>query len=152
MTRVYVASSWRNQRYPAVLERLRAEDIPHYDFRQPEPGNYGFTWASVWTAIGGEGAGPNDWQTARGDRVVEMLRHPIAADGFRLDYSALLDSRAGLLVMPCGRSAHLELGFLAGRGKRTVVLLDEESEAELMWKIADLVTPSLDEAVEFLKR
>lgn len=150
MTRVYVASSWRNTRYPSVLERLRAEDIPHYDFRQPVPGNYGFKWSDVSAALGGEGDA-NDWQKARGERIVEMLRHPIAADGFRHDYSALLDASAGLLVMPAGRSAHLELGWLAGRGKPTVVLLDEESEAELMWKLADLVTTSLDEAVEFLK-
>jgi hypothetical protein len=152
MTRVYVASSWRNARYPFVLERLVAEDIPHYDFRQPAPGNFGFKWSDVWRAINGEGMGPNDWAKARGDHIVEMLRHPIAADGFHHDYRALLDASACLMVMPCGRSAHLELGWCIGQRIPSIVLLDEESEAELMWKLADLVTVSLDEAVEFLKR
>lgn len=81
-----------------------------------------------------------------------MLAHPIAVDGFHHDYSALLNASACLMVMPCGRSAHLELGYAIGTRKPSVVLLDQESEAELMWKLADLVTVSLDEAVEFLKR
>lgn len=149
---VYVASSWRNVRYPLVLERLRTEDIPYYDFRHPRPGNNGFAWTDVWKDIAAEGDGANDWRTARGDLVVEMLKHPIAVDGFHHDFSALLDASACLLVMPCGRSAHLELGYAIGRRVPSVVLLDEQSEAELMWKLADLVTTSLDEAVEFLKR
>ena len=149
--RVYVASSWRNTRYPTVLERLRAEDIPHYDFRNPGPGNDGFRWSDVSRALYGEESA-NDWQKAKAERIVEMLRHPIAARGFWHDFSAITDASAGLLVMPAGRSAHIEIGYIAGRGRPTCVLLDDESEAELMWKLTDLVTTSLDEAVEFLKR
>ncbi|HEV8656930.1 MAG TPA: hypothetical protein VGR85_15600 [Candidatus Limnocylindria bacterium] len=152
MTRVYVASSWRNPRYEGVIERLRAEDIPHYDFKQPRPGIGGFAWTDVWKDIAADGQGANDWQKAKGEQVVEMLKHPIAVYGFHHEYSALLDSWACLLVMPCGRSAHLEMGYAIGSRKPSVVLLDTESEAELMWKMADLVTVSLDEAVEFLKR
>lgn len=149
---VYVASSWRNKRYESVLERLKAEDIPHYDFKQPRPGIGGFAWTDVWADIAGEGQGANDWQKAKGEQVVEMLKHPIAIDGFRHDWSALFNAQQCMLVMPCGRSAHLEMGYAIGKGKPSVILLDAESEAELMWKMADLVTVSLDEAVEFLKR
>lgn len=149
---VYVASSWRNLRYPEVLERLRAEDIPHYDFKQPRPGIGGFHWSDVWKDIAAEGDGANDWRTARGEDVLRMLNHPIAADGFHHDYSALFRAQQLLMVMPCGRSAHLEAGYAIGKGKPTVILLDTESEAELMWKLADFVTTSMDAVVEFLKR
>lgn len=153
MTRLYVASSWRNKRYPAVIERLRAEDIAHYDFRNPVSGNYGFSGSDVSQMLG---FGPDGWRQATPTQIGALLDHPYAVDGFFLDKRALDDASAVLMVMPCGRSAHLELGWCVGRDLPSVILLDEDSEsrteAELMWKIADLVTPSLDEAVEFLKR
>ncbi len=33
--KIYVASSWRNERQPAIIERLRAEGHNVYDFRKP---------------------------------------------------------------------------------------------------------------------
>ena len=41
------------------------------------------------------------------------------------DMAALRSADATVLVLPCGRSAHLELGWAAGSGQRTVVLLDD---------------------------
>ena len=57
---------------------------------------------------------------------------------------ALSASSACVLVMPCGRSAHLELGHANGAGKPTAILLSD-GEPELMYGMADLVTDSLDE-------
>ena len=56
-----------------------------------------------------------------------------------------------MLVLPCGRSAHTEAGWLAGKGKRTVVYIPEMQEAELMYMLFDLVTDNLDEVASFLK-
>jgi hypothetical protein len=145
---VYVASSWRNARYPEVVARLRAEGIEHYDFRNPEDGNHGFSGAQVSRELG---YGEDGWKNPQADAALLMLFHPLADEGFRLDHGALLRASAGLLVMPCGRSAHLELGYLAGRGKPTVVLLDDGSEIDLMWRLADCITYSLDEAVAFVR-
>jgi nucleoside 2-deoxyribosyltransferase len=41
-----------------------------------------------------------------------------------------------VLVLPCGRSAHLEAGYTAGQGKPVVILLDQTFEPELMYKMA----------------
>jgi hypothetical protein len=41
-----------------------------------------------------------------------------------------------VLVLPCGRSAHLEAGWAAGAGKFTVGLL-ADGEPDLMWKMLD---------------
>jgi nucleoside 2-deoxyribosyltransferase len=48
---------------------------------------------------------------------------------------ALEDCDACVLVMPCGRSAHLEAGFAIGAGKPTAILISE-GEPELMYKMA----------------
>lgn len=54
---------------------------------------------------------------------------------------------ACLLVLPCGRSAHAEAGWFAGAGKPVVARLPEPQEPELMYKLFNLVTDSLEETV-----
>lgn len=41
-----------------------------------------------------------------------------------------------VLVLPCGRSAHLEAGYAAGQGKRTIFMLSQDKfEPELMYRL-----------------
>lgn len=141
--RIYVASSWRNERQPEVVQALRGQGGEVYDFRAPDPeikGGGGFRWSAIDPAW-------KSWTSA--DYLVAM-KHRIAQRGFNLDMYALHNADATILVMPCGRSAHLELGYAVGRQQRTVVLLSEGCEPELMWKMADLITASLEEAIRFL--
>ena len=37
--KIYVASSWRNERHPGVVELLRIAGHEVYDFRNPEDGD-----------------------------------------------------------------------------------------------------------------
>lgn len=67
------------------------------------------------------------------------------------DIQALEWADTCVLVLPCGRSAHTEAGWLAGKGKRTIVYIPEMQEAELMYLLFDLVTDNLEEVVSFLK-
>ena len=67
------------------------------------------------------------------------------------DIQALEWADTCVMVLPCGRSAHTEAGWLAGKGKRTVVYIPEMQEAELMYLLFDLVTDNLEEVVSFLK-
>ena len=54
-----------------------------------------------------------------------------------------------VLVLPCGRSAHLEAGWFKGRGKRLIVLL-EDMEPELMALMADRLCLSIAEVLREL--
>jgi hypothetical protein len=54
------------------------------------------------------------------------------------------------VVMPCGRSAHLEAGWFVGQGRRLAVLLSGDEEPELMYRMAGLVTDDLDEVISWL--
>lgn len=58
-----------------------------------------------------------------------------------------------VLVMPCGRSAHLEAGWGTGHpDKKVAILLDvEKAEPELMYKQADLIAISFNELLAWLK-
>lgn len=139
--RVYVASSWRNTVQPSVVGRLRREGYDVYDFRHPVPGNDGFAWSQIdpvwreWL--------PYDFRAA--------LCHPLAVEGFGYDMDALRASDACVLVLPCGRSAHLELGYAVGAGKLTVIYQPIPQEPELMYKMCSRIAVTIDEVIEGLR-
>ena len=55
-----------------------------------------------------------------------------------------------VLVLPCGRSAHLEAGFFVGVDKKLIILLSD-GEPELMYSMADLICTSLGEVIVELR-
>lgn len=138
--RIYLASSWRNEQQPAVLEALTAAGHDVYDFRHPEPGKEGFGWKHATDT-------PQPWTN---EQFLEVLKHPVAEKGFRLDMRALICADAVVMLQKCGVSAALELGIAIGMGKLTVVQLAEVSQPELMVKAAWKLTTSTEETVKAL--
>lgn len=129
---IYVASSWRNgARQQAVVRALRDWGADVYDFRQPCYGALGFGWDRI----------DPKWKNWKAEQFIEALDHPLARDGFRVDMNALKAADLCVLVMPCGRSAHLELGYCVGSQKPTGILLTD-GEPELMYAMADFITTS----------
>ena len=63
---------------------------------------------------------------------------------------ALEWANACVLVLPCGRSAHTEAGWMAGRGKKVVVYIPKMEDPELMYKLFDKVAGTLDEVIKAL--
>jgi hypothetical protein len=142
MAKIYVASSWRNPYYPAVVERLRQEGHEVYDFRNPPHGGPGFHWTDI------DENAPR-WTFAE---YAEGLSHPLAERQFQADLDALAWADTCVLVLPCGRSAHTEAGYLAGSGRRVLVYIPEMIEPELMYKLFDTVVGSLDDLAAALSR
>lgn len=174
---VYVASSWRNPIQTVVCAALRSVGIDHYDFRNP-PNGTGFSWLEVKTevpSVACESCGGS--HTLRGERcgcgpgvrhVADCGRPPRTCPdcSFRAKGSdwedageylrmiaherALVAADAVVMVLPCGKSAHLELGWAVGRGKRTAILLDDPVEPELMYKMVDYLSLSLHDLLGWL--
>ena len=138
MAKVYVASSWRNPYFPDVVERLRRAGHEVYDFRNPPHGGAGFHWTDI------DENAPH-WTFAQ---YAEGLHHPLAERQFQADIDALTWADTCVLVLPSGRSAHTEAGYMAGSGKRVIVYIPEMVEPELMYKLFDGVVGSLDDLVK----
>ena len=138
--KIYVASSWRNQRQPEVVQTLRQAGHEVYDFKNPEINNHGFHWSEI----------DPQWLEWNGEKFRSALMHPIALSGFRKDHDAMYETDVFVMVLPCGRSAHLELGWATGRNKTTFILLDEYQEPELMYLEADYICLSIDEVIGIL--
>ena len=143
---IYVASSWRNPVQPQVVANLREAGFACYDFRHPRPDNTGFRWSEVAT--------PGiDWKQWSREDFRAALSHPIAEQGFAYDLEALRSCSTLLMVMPCGRSAHLELGYACGMGKPAIIYLPEgyDFEPELMYKAAEAICLTMAEVLQALR-
>lgn len=138
--KIYVASSWRNNFQPTVVNNLRLAGHEVYDFKDSE----GFHWTEVdsnWL----------DWPSNI-PKYLEGLNHDCANRGFRRDMDALISCDACVMVMPCGMSASLETGWAKGASKLTIVYVPAMREADLMVKMADLVTDDFFAVLERLRK
>ena len=142
---IYVASSWKNAVQPEVVSALRAEGHEVYDFKNP-PDGAGFGWEEVGEYSGDGLVDPIEY-------LEWMLPHPRAKKGFAADYGAMQAADACVLVLPCNRSAHLELGWFVGQGRPTCIILDApEVTPELMYLMVDHIAPNLHSALAWLER
>lgn len=119
---VYLVGSLRNPRIPIIANALRVAGFDAFD-----------DW---WSAS--EDA--DEWWQAhekqRGRTYMQALngwhaRNVCAFDEYHLDRS-----HAGVLVMPAGKSGHIELGYLKGQGKPNYVLFEQEPDRfDVMYRL-----------------
>lgn len=136
---IYIIGSMRNPRVPVVANALRAIGWDAYD---------------DWYSSGPESDDKwQEYERARGRSYVEALNGYHAQHVFEIDKRHLDRCSRALLVMPAGKSCHLELGYTIGRGKPGYILLDgaEPERFEIMPRFATGVLHTLDEAIELLR-
>ena len=135
---LYLIGSLRNPEIPYIGNRLR---------------EIGFEVFDDWFA-GGKIA-DDEWQayeTVRGHSYKQALRGYAASHVFDFDLHHLNRADIGLLVLPSGKSCHLELGYLIGQGKPGYVLFDSVPERfDVMYKFATNVFFDLEELLNDLK-
>jgi hypothetical protein len=138
-TKIYLVGSLRNGRVPEIANELRAAGYAVFD---------------DWFAAGPEA---DDWwkkyEQARGRTYKEALKGKAAQNVFRFDKENIDASSVVVLVAPAGRSGHAELGYAAGRGKRTYVLRDlipDEERWDVMYAFFDGVFDTVEELCEEL--
>jgi hypothetical protein len=131
---IYLIGSLRHPEVPNIASKLRGEGFDVFD---------------EWYA-----AGPTaddcwrDYEKARGWTYEKAVRESAAAEHvFDFDYRHLERSEEGILILPAGKSGHMELGWLIGRGKRGYILLDTPDRWDIMYKFATLVTTDLQEII-----
>jgi hypothetical protein len=132
MMRIYLASSWRNCFQQLVVRALRSEGFEVYDFKNPEgieSNNHGFHWSEIDPRY-------EKWSTSE---FRMALGSKIARDGFLHDVNAMKACDHCLLLLPCGKPAHMEFGWFAGRGVPITIMAPAwtKPDPELMYLLAD---------------
>lgn len=135
---IYVIGSMRNPLVIDVAAQLR---------------HVGFDVFDDWYAPGPEA--DDFWQSYakhRGQTYKEALSDYHARHVFEFDKFHLDRAEVAVLVMPAGRSAHIELGYMVGQGKKAYVLFDTEPERyDIMYNFATGVCFSVPELLTTIK-
>lgn len=133
--KIYVATSWRNPFHSAVLQFLIAKGHEIYDFKNPPSGIGGFSWSEI----------DPKWKDWTPEEYKKGLYHPRAIEGFNSDFTGMKWADTCVMVLPCGRSANTEAGWMKGAGKNVIVYQPLEQEPELMYNIYDGIATDLDQ-------
>lgn len=135
---VYLIGSLRNPEVTKVGEALR---------------KIGFEVFDDWMA-----AGPiadDSWQEYekfKGTTYDNALKGYAARHVFEFDLHHLNRADIAVLILPAGKSGHLELGYFIGRGKPGYVLFDKEPERwDVMYQFATNVFFDVDKLGDRLK-
>ena len=130
--RVYIGGSLAN------------DDIPRITKLVAEAGHDAF---SEWFTPGPEA--DVNWRTyeqSLGYDFRQALLRPSAQHIFNFDKKFIDKSDMFVMVLPCGKSAHLELGYARGTGKQTVIYMPTEPEKwDVMYAFADHIVIGDDE-------
>lgn len=136
---VYLIGALRNQQIVELGNKIRA---------------MGFDVFDEWINPGPEA--DEFWQKyeARRKRTYkEALNSYHAKHIFEFDKTHLDRADICILVMPAGKSGHLELGYAAGTKKKTYVLFEKEPERyDLMYRFCEDVFMNENELIEELKK
>jgi hypothetical protein len=135
---IYLIGSLRNPECPKIANKLRTEGWEVFD---------------DWYAAGPEADDKwRDYEKQRGRTYTEALYGLAANHVFGFDLQHLDRCEAALLVLPAGRSGHLELGYVVGSGRPGYILLDNPERWDVMYRFATGVFTSLEELINGLRR
>jgi nucleoside 2-deoxyribosyltransferase len=94
-----------------------------------------------------------EYEKNRGHNYREALRGYAAQHIFNFDKKHIDRCDAGILVMPAGRSGHLELGYILGQGKPGFILFDSIPERmDLMYNFATDIFFSKEDLFDRLRK
>lgn len=137
MTRIYLAGSMRN---PAIVDLANK--------LQQDTGSEVF---ADWCAVGPEA--DDHWRSycmKRGLTYKQGLATAIAKNVFEFDKAHIDAADIMVVAYPAGKSAHLELGYHLGKGKRGYILLDEQDRWDIMLQFATGIAASYDELLTMI--
>lgn len=112
--RIYLIGSLRNPQVPVLAQKIRG--LGHEVFDD-------------WFAAGYEA---DEWwqryEQDRGHSYREALAGHAAGHVFQYDRFHLDRCDAGVLLLPAGKSGHMEFGYMIGQGKPGWILMPQEPE------------------------
>jgi len=127
MSRIYIASSWKNADIlPPFAVTLEIWGNEVDCFCREDTGRFVFSFRDI--------------DNAENIDQFDMMKTPQCRKAFAEDKKWLDWADTVIMVLPCGRSAHLEAGYAVGQGKRLVILGEfPKGEWDVMYGFADLL-------------
>lgn len=139
MKSIYLIGSLRNPKVTELAIWLRKEG--------------GYDVFDDWMAAGPEADDYwMEYEKERGNNYAQALQGYAAKHVYEYDRSHLDRCEGGVLMLPAGKSGHLELGYLIGQGKRGYILLDKDPERfDVMYQFATGIAYNKEELLSMMK-
>jgi hypothetical protein len=136
---IYLIGSLKNDQIPHMANKIR---------------KLGFEVFDDWFSPGPEADDFwRNYEKVRGSSYKQALSNYAGKHVFEFDKFHIDRADIGILYMPGGKSAHLELGYMLGQGKKGYVLFDEEPERwDVMYQFATAVCFSFEELQKELEK
>lgn len=137
---VYLIGSLRNPEIPNIANRLRDEGFDVFDdwFAAGEHAD------DIWQAYE---------QNTRKRTFAQALKGKASKHVYEFDRENLDAADTVVLVMPAGKSGHLELGWALGRGKKGYILMEGEPERfDVMYRFSNGVFYDIRDLVIELRK
>jgi len=132
----FVASRWRNKDdVQRLVAGLRDQGKRVYSFVEAAE--------SVYAEYGMDSTGNPEVLMAFFENLPAWRAHPLVRRIFDQDMDALRKSESFVLLLPAGKSAHIEAGTAYGLGKR-LIQIGNQKAAESLYLIFDRVSPDID--------
>src|ERR1700731_2077520 len=134
----YVIGSLRNPEIAPFANKLQAEGYDAFwDWETTRPDVDDFL---------------RDFAKARGLNYKQTLQTYAARQIYEFDKKHLDRTDAAVVLMPAGKSAHLEAGYTIGKGKPCFIVFDQEPErVDVMYGFLTETFFSQQEFFEYLK-
>jgi len=137
--KIYIASSWKMADWVVAWKTILKEESHEVDaFCDDSGGRYVFHFSEI--------GDPADLD------AINFLADPRSRKAFEEDKKWLDWCDCCLLILPSGKSAHLEAGYAKGQGKLLIIWQNEfpKGEFDVMYGFADLITDSPSAVIDFL--
>ena len=122
---IYLASSCKNPWIDSVREICARNRLLTFDFRVDNP---------IQPMKDKEIETFYDFRNALKESETQL--------SYDIDHDAMCSAQACILIMPCGRSAHMELGWFIGRQKPTCIFYPTSGTydgPDLMYKMSTVI-------------
>lgn len=111
LSKIYLIGSLRNPKVPEFATELREQGFDVFD----DWFSAGKIADECW----------REYEINRGRSYSDALKGYAARHVFEFDKHHIDRCNVGILLLPAGRSGHLELGYMIGQGKPGYILLDK---------------------------
>ncbi len=131
--KIYIATSWKLEKIAKMLaEKLREAGHEVDCFCDPSTGRFVFSWDEI----------PDVKENPQAYDAIDMMKDPRTQRAFKEDKGFIDWAEAVVMILPCGRSAHLEAGYAKGCGKKLFIWGEfPKGQWEVMYGFADGMFP-----------
>lgn len=127
--KIYIATSWKMEGIAKELAKILRENSHEVDcFCDASTGRYVFHWSEF----------VEKEEDLSNYNAIDFLKDPKTQKAFQEDKVHIDWCEAVVMILPCGRSAHMEAGYAKGCGKMLFIYGEfPQGEFDVMYGFAD---------------